>query len=522
MHEFLAKHANAVIGTISGFDRLLLRGTLLQMARPAGVMSYLAVVRVLLKDFAAHAEALTEQLTAASKELAQRLGRPYRYLAAGGDSKEEMAREIARGDGIEHGLICIFAATEPCLSYTVAGDRASKRLRLVPRQRRCLHLYHYHMHPVFGFMHARIQTWFPFPIQVCLNGREWLARTMDVAGLQYVQRDNCFTWLQDADRAQQLMHQQVRAAWPELLNAVAHGLNPQHAAMMHPCRIPYYWTIAQCEWATDIMFRDRQSLAQLHPRLVRHGLTTFLSPDVLRFLGRKTPPRGSIPSRLRSEVTSDVKRRTEGVRIKHPLGENSIKMYDKQGTVLRVETTTNSVEGFKTFRAADDKPGAAPRWQRMRKGVADLHRRTEVSQAANERYLRTLASVENATPLGDLAHRLCQPVSRNGRRSRALNPYAPDDARLLEAISRGEFAINGFRNRDLRHWLFADAGADKQVQRRHAAAVSRKLALLRAHGLVIKVQGTHRYHLSRQGRIAVTALISARNVGTEELTKMAA
>ena len=158
----------------------------------------------------------------------------------------------------------------------------------------------------------------------------------------------------------------------------------------------------------------------------------------------------------------------------------------------------------------------------MRQGIADLARRAETSQAANNRYLRTLASVENTTPLRQLTARLCQPVTRDGRRVRALNPHAPGDAALFEAISRGEFTVNGLRNRDLRQLLFADAEAAKPAQRRRAAAVSRLLALLRAHGLIKKLRGTHRYHLTNQGRVIVTALITLQNVGTEALAKLAA
>jgi hypothetical protein len=522
VEQFLSKHANAVTGTLSGFDRLVFRGTLRQLSYPAGLMSYLWAVRVLLKDFAGHAEALTRRLKQASEVLAERTGRPLRYLFSGGISKEPIAREIARTDGITKGLICILTAVEPCMSFEVVRDPEAKRLRLAPRQRKCLFLYHYHMHPVFGFMHARIQTWFPFSIQICLNGREWLARSMDKAGIGYVQRENCFTWIEDPERAQRLMDKQVKAAWPELLDQIARGLNPLHDKMFRALPIEYYWTTHQSEWATDIAFRDTKSLAHLYPKLVHHGLTTLLSPDVMRFLGRNIPATGNISPRLKAEVVSDMKTRPEGVRIKHRLGENSIKMYDKQGSVLRIETTVNDAAGFKAFRTPEGKPEADMGWHHMRKGIADLHRRAEVSQVANDRYLTALASVDNTTSLGELTARLCQPVKRDGRRTRALNPNAPADARLLEVISRGEFTINGFRNRDLRMLLFADGKASKTEQRRNAAAVSRLLALLRAHRLIRKVSGTHRYHLSGQGRVIVTTLISARDIGTDKLRKLAA
>lgn len=522
MQQFIAKHAEHVTGSLSGFDRLVFRGTLRVLSKRGGLMTYLSVMRVLLVDFAAHALGLTEQLKDASLALARRIGRPVIYLASAASDKEALARRIAKEDGIERGLICVLTAVEPCWSYEIVRDHANKRIEAEPRYRKCLHLYHYQIHPRLGFMSARIQTWLPFRIQICINGREWLARSMDAAGLRYLRRDNCFTWLERAGRAQQLMDQQLRSDWPALLNQIARSLNPAHAAMFARFPVEYYWSTYQSEWATDIMFGDAAVLARLYPRLIHHGLTTFLSPDVMRFLGRKAPPGGGLPRRLEAEVVSDLKQRPEGVRIKHRVGNNSVKMYDKQGSVLRVETTINDVEQFKTFRAPENRPAAAPSWQRMRKGVADLHRRAEVSQASNERYLTALASVEETTPLGELAARLCRPVTYKGRRVRALNPQSPGDAALIAAISRGEFALNGLRNHDLRPLLFARPGRTKAEQKRQAAAVSRKLRLLRAHRLIRKVTHTHRYHLTDAGRIVITALIAARNANTQELTKMAA
>ena len=522
MESFVSKHAADVIGVLSGFDRLVFRGTLRMLAHHLGVMRYLWAVQVLLKDFAGHAQAVTQQLREASEAFARQTGRPVLYMPSSASSKEDRARAIARQDGIEEGLICILTAVEPCLSYEIVRDREARRLRLEPRHRKCLFLYHYQIHPIFGFMHARIQTWFPFAIQICLNGREWLARSMDAAGLGYVRRDNCFTWLENPVRAQQLMDQQVQAAWPELLNQIAYSLNPQHAAMFQAFPVNYYWSTYQSEWATDVMFRSSASLARLYPSLVHHGLTSFLSPDVMRFLGRPIPANDRLPSHLDAEVVSDLKRRQEGVRIKHRLGQNAIKMYDKQGSVLRVETTINDPAVFKSFRTPEGKPDAPLDWHAMRKGIADLHRRAEVSDAANNRYLQALASVEDTTSLGELTARLCRPAKRNGRQVRALNPHAPADAALIEAISAGEFTINGFRNRDLRAVLFSAAPVSKAEQTRRAATVSRKLALLRAHHLIRKVPHTHRYLLTDAGRVVVTALIAARKANTRELAKIAA
>jgi hypothetical protein len=522
MEQFLSKHEDAVVGTVSGFDRLVFRGTLRLLAHCAGMMRYLWAAGVLLKDFAAHSEGLTRRLKEASEGQARQAGRPIRYLSSSTSSKEQVARKIATADGIGEGLVCILTVVEPCFSYEIRRDHDTRNLRLQPQQRKCLFLYHYQIHPTFGFMHARIQTWFPFSIQVCINGREWLARMMEVAGLRYVRRENCFTWLEDPDHAQRLMDQQVKAAWPDLLNGIARSLNPLHETIFQAFPVEYYWSTFQSEWATDILFRNAAALARLYPKLVQHGMLTFSSSDVMRFLGRNIPPTGILLPQFQAEVVSDLKKRPEGVRIKHRLGDNTIKMYDKQGSVLRVETTINDAMGFKTFRAPEGKPNAAPRWQRMRKGIADLHRRAEVSQAANNRYLRAIASVESTSSLGELTAHLCLPAIRNGHRVRPLNPYAPGDAKLLEAIGRGEFSIRGFRNRDLRPLLFPAAPTSTRDQRRQSAAVSRKLQLLRAHRLIRKVPHTHRYHLTAAGRLAITALVTARNANTEMLSTLAA
>ena len=194
MENFLIKHAADVIGVLSGFDRLVFRGTLRFLAHHLGMMRYLWAERVLLKDFARHAEAVTQQLREASEAHARDTGRPIHFMPSSASSKEDRARAIARQDGIEEGLICLLTAVEPCLSYDIIRNRKAQHLQLRPRHRKCLFLYHYQIHPIFGFMHARIQTWFPFSIQICLNGREWLARQMDAAGIGYRQRENCFTW----------------------------------------------------------------------------------------------------------------------------------------------------------------------------------------------------------------------------------------------------------------------------------------------------------------------------------------
>jgi hypothetical protein len=115
--------------------------------------------------------------------------------------------------------------------------------------RKCLHLYHYFQHPDFGLMHVRVQSWFPFTVDVCLNGREWLARQMEAGGLKYLQRDNCFTWVEDPLKAQALLDQQLDTNWTERLNALLEQAHPLHREIGRPFHQPYYWSASQTEYA---------------------------------------------------------------------------------------------------------------------------------------------------------------------------------------------------------------------------------------------------------------------------------
>jgi hypothetical protein len=329
--------------------------------------------------------------------------------------------------------------------------------------------------------------------------------------------DNCFTWLGNPKQAQRLMDDQRSTDWPRALNAVARSLNPEHQTMFRCSPMNYYWTAYQTELATDVLFRDPKSLSEVYPPLVRYAMDAFKSPDVMRFLAQKAP------GNFTGEIVTSFKDRAEGVRVKHWLRGNSIKMYDKAGSVLRVETTIGDPTDFKVFRPLQNDPKGKLQWLPLRKGVADLYRRTEVSQRSNDTYFNALAATSDTTPCSKIFDAVSQPVIGHGRRVRALHLADPNDLALLEAIACGEFAISGFRNRDIRGRLYPSAVPDSAIeQRRLAAKVSRQLRILRAHGLVQKIQKTTRYRLTQQGQTLIAAIFATRNADITQLLSKAA
>lgn len=517
MRSFIQRYSDKISGVLSGFDRVRFRGTLRRIANLRGMDTFLYERSVLLKNFKAWAMGLTAALKNSVERLAEENEMPIHYVSNSSARKEDVAKSCAGDRWEREGLSSILSCTELCRTFGIHRSREKKRLELQSENRKCLHYYFYLRHPQWGPMHVRLQTWLPFGVHVCLNGRDWLAAEMTRLKLPHVQRDNTFTFVENVVRAQRLLDRQLKTNWDAGLNRVLKSVHPTMRTLFS-CPMDYYWSADETEWATDVMFHSAADLGELYPRLVRHGVFHFGGDDVLRFLGRL----GTVRQLKTASLQSDLKRRHEGVRIKHALNRNSVKMYDKQGSVLRIETTVNDPRDMKVYRPLEGEPNGPKAWRRLRKGVSDLHRRANVSQASNERYLDALSVVDDGTPLEQATAAVCRPAELGGRRVRPLQLLAENDSRLLEGVNRGEFAINGFRNKDLLPLLEGAKSDDPMVAKRQAAKVTRQLRLLRAHRLIAKVPKTHRYVLTDSGRTVINAVLAARRADTRKLAELAA
>lgn len=498
MQGFIERHRDRIVGVLSGFDRVLFRGTMRALSYRDGMDKYLNAHGVLYKHFGSFVQRISSKIKDHAAQYAAKYNRPFRYLTSSSLSKEAYARGIMEQDSIQQGLICVLSCVESCQTYELRKDRTTKRLELMHARRKCLFLYFYFVDREFGLMHVRLQTWLPMTIQVCLNGREYLARRLDKAGVSYEKQGNCFTHIDNLIIAQQMMDALQQRNWVHFLNALARRFNPW-LKLDNELEFPkYYWTMRESEYASDVMFADEASLNAIYPSLVNHAVQHFSCRDVMRFMGRRFH-RG-----FNGEVTSDIKHRVEGVRMKHWVDENSIKMYDKQGSVLRIETTINNPKRFNVRRTATRHGELVTAWFPMRKSVADIARRVEICRAANERYLEALAVVGEPSS----AHKLLDPVSRRitrkGRPYRGLRPIEPDEVRMFSALQEGSFLLQGFRNKDIRQKIFPRAGRNAQERKRAAGRVTRWIRLLRAHGLIRKVSGTFYYRITKRGQEVMT------------------
>ena len=532
---------------------MLFRGTLRCVIDPRGLNGSLYGAKVAMTNYSQPVPDVSRRLKDASLAHAREVGCEIRYLDSSPERKKEIALEIAQRDGIRPGggLICVLSCVEPCATFDGPRDPVAQKIALVRRWRKCLPLDHDFDHERFGLMPVRWQTWFPFTVPVCRNGREWLIRDLTKAGIAHRRRDNCVCDVDDIEAAQKFLNEQLTAAWPTLLKDLLRQVPPAHESIFANCpehARDDYWSVAESEWASDVLFRDPADVLPVAERLAADSLRGPGPGDVMRFLGRTVRADGLPRASFGGEIHSDTRLfheglLHEGLRLKHRVNAHSVKMplslVNTSGRpgVLRFETTICNPAEFKVWRTPEKAPADAPsEWLRMRKGIADLHRRAQVSQASNDRFATAQTAVlhEDSTPLKDVTATLCQRVTRPGhekpdgprtrpRTFRAWNPLSPADIRLLTIIAPPKFGVAGLRNADVRGALFgADPTADAKELRRRSSAVRRKLALLRAQGLLQKVSKSHHCRVTPQGCQSLTTLLAAANASTTELNKLAA
>jgi len=494
VQRFIDEHQAAITGTISCFDRILFKGHL-PLGWSDAMEGFISRQGLRIKDFGRFVSIQSERIKQHAKDMADRTGRPYIYLS-GPVRKEERARAIAQRDKITEGLVCILAAVEGCQSFKIAYGH--RRPKIVPARRKCLCLYFYFVDREFGFLHVRIATWFPFTVQVCLNGHDWVARKMDHHGIRYRKLDNAFLSIDDPRRAQRLADRFAQRNWPRVLTAFARRVNPLMKNLLRGMN--YYWVTEQAEFATDVMFQSPTALAGLYENLLKYATHCFGAEDVMTFLGRK------LNGNFAGDIGNHYKKRWPGARVRHRMKNNGMKMYDKHGSVLRIETVINRPYEFKVWRRGIRHGEQVTGWYPMAKRVTNLARYAEVSLAANRRYLDALAVVDDPTPAREKLRRLACRVRKDGRSYRGFNPAAAEDIQLFAAIMRGEHAINGFRNRDIRDQLFKSTRHSEDTVR-HSARVSRLLKRLHVHRLIAKIPRSRRWRVTSTGYSVMATLL---------------
>lgn len=448
-NQFVKKYADKIQGTLSCYDRVIIKGTLPGVCHAGAMTNLLYRKNYLLKDITQFTNPLRNKLHANAKELAQSAGLAIEFIRNSRTvRKEDLVKKQMEKSQLQSGLVCILSAMESCTNYVYAYDRPNGRSFLKTSGGKCLHYYFYFLDPDYGLCYLRVPTWCPFQLQFYFNAHNWLARQLDQAQIKYELKDNAFTYIEDFSRAQALADRFDVAQPHRRLDDLAGLYCPVYKEITWT---GYHWSIMQLEYATDIVFKDKKSLAPIYEELLKNVMHAVTPNDVARFLGRK-----GVHGKNDQPLDTSYKHvmRAEMRRIKHQMGNTSIKAYDKFGQVFRVETTTNNTNNFYHYRSVEHRDGTkTSKLAPVKKSIYSLKALIPILLGCNKRYLKYLAAFDLAISGKNRLNKVSRPSKVNSRSYKGFNFFDPDDEHLLRTIAKGDFVIKGFRNKDLRKEL---------------------------------------------------------------------
>lgn len=468
---------------LSCYDRLIFTGTLPEISYSQGMSSYLNSRNVKIFDYPRFAEPYRDMIRENAEFVAQKNGIKIEFISKSNVRKESIVSKVVEQRGDYPGIVHIISAMELCDTYKPWYDKPTGKTYLKPSQSKCLHYYFYFIDEYLGLGYVRVPTWCPFRLQVYINGHNVLASELKAAGISYTKIDNAFTLISDPVKAQEI----ADGLSVEDIHRRLEHLTWLFCPVYKELGFRYHWSIMQAEYSTDIVFKKQNYLQSIYKELIKTAIHTVTPENIATFLGRK------LDVRYQGDVGNNYNVRIEGSRIKHSMGKTSIKMYDKFGQMLRIETTTNDVSFFKHYREVVHRDGnRSYKNASLKKNIYSLVFLMDNLRSSNRRYLEFISAFDNKTIGRKRMEMVTESKQENNRNYKGFNFFSKSDISLLLTIARGEFNIGGFRNKNLQKFLNLTSGQ-----------ISRLIKRLKVHGLIKKASNSYKYYLTTMGKQTV-------------------
>jgi hypothetical protein len=479
------RYSDQISGILHCYDRIVIQRTVPGICYAQGMTGYLNFKNIRIFDYPKFAEPYKNEIRNNAKKIAETNGLKIDFLRKRHIRKESIIKKILDQRGDHPGLVHIFSAMEACPSYKPWHNKKTSKTYLKSVSGKCLHYYFYLIDAQLGLCYVRVPTWCPFRLQIYFNGHNQLASRLKDKGIGYHLMDNAITKTDSFEKVQQFSDDICVKLIHEKLDAFAQTYCP----VINHFQFNYHWSIMQIEYATDIIFKRRDDLQKIYDNLTHTAIHCVKPDNIATFPGRKLHPN------YQDEMGNSFSTRIEGTRIKHTMGSVSIKMYDKFGHILRIETTANDVSFFKHYRTVEHRNGTtSKKFSRMKKGLYSMAPLQKLLFDSNRRYLRFISDLADPSAGVKNLQKVTATVVENRRPYKGFNFFDNDDQKLFQAMASGEFTISGFQNKDLR---------DK-IRNKNTAQISRILKRLRSHGLIKKVANTYKYYLTRFGSKVIT------------------
>jgi hypothetical protein len=485
METLVDRYKDKISGILTCPDRLVLTGTLPVLSNSKSLTSYLYSQNIRIFDYAKFAEPFRNQLRENAERLAKENDIEIEFIRKSTVRKETVISKKIETRGMHAGLVHILSAMEACPSYDPWHNKQTGKTYLKGSLGKCLTYYFYFIDELLGLGYVRVPTWLPFRLQIYFNGHNWLGAKLGEEGITYKMIDNAFIEISDWDKANQMVKSFKVEEVHQRLNTFASTYCPVYKEFKQL----YHWSVMQCEFSTDIVFKEQNDLQAIYDKLVQTAVHTVKPEHIVSFLGKKLSPLHTC------EIGNQYHVRIEGTCIKHVMDKASIKMYDKFGQILRIETTSNDISFFKHYREVIHRDGSTTeKIAAMKKNIYSLTALLPLMQSANRRYLEFISAIEDDKVGKEKLEKITQKVNVDERNYRGFNFFDKQDDAVLQVIARGEFNIYGFRAKHLKKFM------DKS-----SSQVSRILKRLHVHGLIKKIRNTYKYYLTELGKETILA-----------------
>ena len=500
--NIIEQNKDKINGILETFDRMIINGYLLNLCNYRHFLFYLIQNDIKLKDFNDFALQQTNELCSHIDNYIKENNVETIYLNSGKIDKSEIVMNEFNKNPNKIGLIAALSAVEICNTMTVKPNHETEKLEVTSKPTKCKHYYFYYNDEEFGLMYLKIQTWFPYNVQIYINGREYLSKLLDKNNIKYEMYNNSFSYIEDFNKAQELADGISNKKISDSFDGLIEKINIHLPKIKQIFSHSYYWCIDQCEFATDINFKSREDLDLFYKTLVETTYFAFSSEDIYSFFGRNI---NYIQNFKKGEIVSDLRHRYQGYRIKFKINNNQIKMYDK-GNNLRIEVTINNPKDFKVLKTKEnDDTGEVietKEWIPMGKSISNLYRYVEISKIITKRYIDALPDINiDEVPLKDI-QKISSKKEVNNRIYSSFNILNEDTLNLFTEISKGEYLINGFNNKMIRKNLYSNSEDQKIINK-----VTRTLSKLKAHGIIKKVPRKNKYYLTTSGRNIISSIL---------------
>jgi hypothetical protein len=472
--EVLRQHVTL---EVEGIDRMYLNVYVPQLQHERGVVAFFRYHRGQTFASSALMAPISQAFVAAINAFVQEHQIPLITFQKG-QRKDDIAAEHLAHFQQEEGVLFVGKAQEKITTFRTEKRRNPETGRTYPwivRSTAPVNQYYFYcVDRDFGPFFLKFSSYFPYNAKLCLNGHEYAKHQLDRAGIAYEALDNGCLSCADPPRLQaicdELSADKIDALLRKWLMRLPHPFNSAD----HKAGYGYDLSILQAEFALTQVLDRPLSGRILFEDLLRENLDLGRPDQVQLVFGRRVTKR--TPGRFRTRIITQGVTPSLYVDYKH----SRIKQYHKEGRALRTETTINDTRDFA-----------------IGKRLCNLSALRKVGFSANRRLLDVQRLSHDCHIGEDAFNRVNRPVEVNGQRAAALRFAAPCTQALLSGLVLFRLRPEGFRNADLRVPLAALLGQDPQSMTQ--GRMTYHLRRLRLHGLIERVDGTHRYRVTDDG-----------------------